>query len=258
MTTSSTLTKTEQVISDMLLENTGIHMLDSGGDNGRAWQRNRALIAQYDSFKNAKHATLCGRYGIEYTTNIFHYLTEHLEYDEAMDSIFQSFRNGCIELGNSDISIMDEFAKEFRNGRGLYGEGDPITLNTYEVDGCKLSQVIQFVQWHDPYDDNEYILLQIHGGADIRGGYTSPVCFTESGRSEYPLLCTSDGYIGCSKCEAKWYCDGPYWTSDNCDIDLNDLCPTDTEVITGAAEYRYCEDTGDIFCPVCDSGKLVV
>lgn len=256
--TTATATKTEQVISDMLLENTGIHMLDSGGDNGRAWQRNRALIEKYDSFKNADRATICGRYGIEYTTNIFHYLTENLEYDETMDSIFQSFRDGYENHTYSDIGIMEEFAKEFRQGRGLYGDGDPITLNTYEVDGCKLSQCIQFVQWHDPYDDNEYILLQIHGGADIRGGYTSPVCFTESGISEYPLLSTSDGHIGCDGCEAKWYNDGPYWTSDNCDIDLNDLSPSDSKWFRDIGEYRHCEDTGAIFCPVCGSGKLVV
>ena len=255
---TTTLNKTEQVITDMLLENTGIHMLDSGGDNGRAWQRNRALLEKYDSFKHAKHATLCGRYGIEYTTNIFHYLTEHLEYAETMDGIFQTFREGCIELDNSDLSIMDDFAKEFRGGRGLYGEGEPITCNTYEVDGCKLSQCIQFIQWHDPYDDNEYVLLQIHGGADIRGGYTSPVCFTESGISEYPLLSTSDGHIRCNDCEAEWYSDGAYWTSHNCDIDLNDLSPSDSKWVRGIGEYRYCEDTGAIFCPVCGSGQLVV
>ena len=32
-----------QTICDMLTENTGTHMLDSGGDNGRSWQQNQGL-----------------------------------------------------------------------------------------------------------------------------------------------------------------------------------------------------------------------
>lgn len=43
-------TQTEQIIYEMLTENTGRHMLDSGGDSGRAWQRNQAK--SLDDFKN--------------------------------------------------------------------------------------------------------------------------------------------------------------------------------------------------------------
>lgn len=32
---------TKKIIRGMLKENTGTHMLDSGGDNGRMWQRNQ-------------------------------------------------------------------------------------------------------------------------------------------------------------------------------------------------------------------------
>ena len=32
---------TEQVIYEMLTESTGTNFLDSGGDNGRFWQRNQ-------------------------------------------------------------------------------------------------------------------------------------------------------------------------------------------------------------------------
>ena len=34
-------TQTQQAIFEMLTENTGKHFLDSGGDNGRHWQRNQ-------------------------------------------------------------------------------------------------------------------------------------------------------------------------------------------------------------------------
>ena len=33
--------KLEKIIYKMLTENTGIHMCDSGGDDGRGWQRNQ-------------------------------------------------------------------------------------------------------------------------------------------------------------------------------------------------------------------------
>ena len=33
--------KLEKIIYKMLIENTGIHMCDSGGDDGRGWQRNQ-------------------------------------------------------------------------------------------------------------------------------------------------------------------------------------------------------------------------
>jgi len=32
---------TKKVIYKMLTENTGVHMCDSGGENGRHWQRNQ-------------------------------------------------------------------------------------------------------------------------------------------------------------------------------------------------------------------------
>lgn len=39
----------EQTIFEMITENTGTHMLDSGGDSGRNWQRNQGK--SIDDFK---------------------------------------------------------------------------------------------------------------------------------------------------------------------------------------------------------------
>ena len=33
--------ETKQVIYNMMIENTGTHFLDSGGEDGRNWQRNQ-------------------------------------------------------------------------------------------------------------------------------------------------------------------------------------------------------------------------
>ena len=45
----------EQTIYEMLIENTGTHMLDSGGANGRNWQKNQNL--KLEDFKNQPSAT---------------------------------------------------------------------------------------------------------------------------------------------------------------------------------------------------------
>ena len=42
--------KTENIIYKMLVENTGVHMCDSGGEDGRHWQRNQKK--KLKDFKN--------------------------------------------------------------------------------------------------------------------------------------------------------------------------------------------------------------
>ena len=62
-----------KVIQAMLKENTGKHFLDSGGDNGRMWQRNQNKV-----FKSEPRVTI-DDYG--FTVSTFHYLSEVLELD---------------------------------------------------------------------------------------------------------------------------------------------------------------------------------
>ena len=44
----------EEVIYKMLTENTGVHMCDSGGENGRHWQRNQKKNLQTKEKKRNK------------------------------------------------------------------------------------------------------------------------------------------------------------------------------------------------------------
>ena len=46
---------TKEVIYKMLTENTGIHMCDSGGEDGRMWQRNQKK--SFNDFKNEPEIT---------------------------------------------------------------------------------------------------------------------------------------------------------------------------------------------------------
>lgn len=85
-----------------------------------------------------------------------------------------------LEEINSYISSMrptdceEEGEPRFGDGFGIYGEGKPITVNTYNGEDL-LSQVLQYIYFTN--QSGEFVVLQIHGGADVRGGYTAPHVF---------------------------------------------------------------------------------
>ena len=177
--TQKTTSNTEELIFSMLTENTGTHICDSGGDNGRMWQRNAkkclqdfadepAEVYQYDSKYNEIHRTV----------SVFHYLTNNLE----VDDIAFNFN----EL-NTNAKDWDADCKE--NDAYLYGVSlnawlDLVTenyqvevsrsWNTYNGDS-DLSQILQGANLMINHD--HYVLIQIHGGADARGGYTDAKLF---------------------------------------------------------------------------------
>jgi hypothetical protein len=183
----------EEMLSSMLKENTGRSFLDSGGtpkydENGnylgstggygRAYERN-----QLRDFENEKDAILSFRWNeIDVTINLYHWLKNRLsEYEEGLTE-------GLYSLANSDeyeydswlsctVTWLEKLESQGREIKyGIYGEGtEPNWVNTYNEE-CLLSQTIQFL--HFFIDDEEYVALQIHNGADVRGGYTSPRIFS--------------------------------------------------------------------------------
>ena len=180
MTTKTQITtsNTEELIYSMLTENTGTHMLDSGGDNGRMWQRNAnkclqdfadesAEVYQYDTKYNEIHRTV----------SVFHYLTNNLE----IDTIAFNFN----EL-NTNPKDWDADCKEnnvYLSGVSVNAWLDLVSSNEVEVSrswntyngDSDLSQILQGATL--TINDEHYVLIQIHGGADARGGYTDAKLF---------------------------------------------------------------------------------
>jgi hypothetical protein len=77
---------------------------------------------------------------------------------------------------------------------GSFGEGGPpITCNTYNEE-CLLSQTLLFTYFE--LENEEYVVLQIHGGCDVRGGYTMPQVFTCS--DEQGIFDFKRAGIGCT------------------------------------------------------------
>lgn len=172
-------TRTERVIYEMLTENTGRHMLDSGGENGRSWQRNQSK--SLEDFKNEPQTYFDAKY-YDATASLFHHLTEKLTYSEEWTEEFNDY------AGKRDtgwLELMESFPVEM-------GWKRLFTENSYNRESI-LSQVIQYTV----YDTGSEILvaLQIHGGADVRGGYTAPRIFSMN--EEYSLI-MEDAAIYCT------------------------------------------------------------
>lgn len=183
----------EQTIAAMLTENTGTHMLDSGGAYGRNWQRNQGASLEY--WQERPSATL-EIYMREYNgkltadlspcVDIFHLLTGGaLELDEYC----RVFNKLPVDDWKSELLGVSLFQEEWLENRGFEWNIDD-TFNTYNW-ASNHSQVFQG-QELTLFGDEKYLLLQIHGGCDVRGGYTDAKLFKLAQHAELYNVLTED------------------------------------------------------------------
>lgn len=176
-------TRTREVLAELLTEPTGRHILDSGGAYGRHWERNAGrTLAEWD----AQPRAWADRWGV--TLSVYHYLAERLEYASTLDAEFRAF---CSENPDDGwLSLAESFAFE--------KDASAHTWNTYNGEDS-LAQTLQGVTFS--HDGEVFTLLQIHGGCDVRGGYTAPRAFritvdmAESfpyDNANYSLTCPND------------------------------------------------------------------
>ena len=171
-------TDTQKLVYSMLTENTGSHMLDSGGAYGRNWERNQAKTIE--DFDNELEATIDksewtdkdGKVHTEYerTVSVFHYLSE-LESDHLCDK-FNELNTNCKDWDGDFAWGVSQKGADFLELIGMESKHE---FNTYNGDS-DLSQILQG-SWLEDADGDTYLLLQIHGGCDARGGYTDAKLF---------------------------------------------------------------------------------
>lgn len=94
-----------------------------------------------------------------------------------------------------ECGAIFEGASKFGEFGGIYGEGKPVCINTYNGEDA-LSQVLQYVLFSGEYGD--FVVLQIHGGCDVRGGYTKPRVFSFGNLTELDILDNACGGICCT------------------------------------------------------------
>lgn len=165
---------TNQIIIKMLTENTGRHMLDSGGAYGRHWERNqgRDFSAEPSTTSEFSISTYQGKSTLDVmvTHNIYHWLTDRLDYSERVDDIFQWF---CKRKPQADL-YWDRCIENFTRDLESMYDTKPMGGYTYN-DQALLSQDIVFNQFS--HDHMDYAIIQIHNGCDARGGFTRPRVF---------------------------------------------------------------------------------
>lgn len=160
------VTLTDKVLADMLTENTGRAMMDSGDAYGRNWERNQGL--DVDAFMEAP-AVQVSQWGV--SLDLFHYLRQRIEFNPDLQAKFDEFAELEENKKTSWYGLMGEW-------RELHPCEECSGFNSYNSD-CLLSQTIQGDYFE--YEGEVYLMLQIHGGADVRGGYTAPKIFSVFG-----------------------------------------------------------------------------
>lgn len=118
---------------------------------------------------------------IDFTVSVYHYLTQSLEIDDLSNK-FNKLK--CSDWDSKKAYGLSTSQEKWLEKHGL-SFGD--TWNSYNGES-NLSQTLQGCNMHlvgneSNFEYPEYILLQLHQGADVRGGYTNAKLFKVA--SEY-------------------------------------------------------------------------
>ncbi|HET9867441.1 MAG TPA: hypothetical protein VFQ06_09140 [Nitrospira sp.] len=173
-------TTTDRALARMMVEPTGRNILDSGGAYGRNWERAQGMTVESFLAQPAIAVETwspdMGDDGWERSENggvtlsLFHYLRTRLEYHHP-------YTMWLLRDGNRTddpwLVSMEEWATKIHTG----DPDDMWRLDTYNSFNHEnlLSQTIQFTTF--TRDGVPFLALQVHGGADVRGGYTAPKVF---------------------------------------------------------------------------------
>jgi hypothetical protein len=214
-------TDAEEVIKAQLVEDTGRHLLDSGSAYGRNWEENQDNPLWDDAAYTVNESWV--------THNVYDYMTRRLGRDrscvvleaalyayaysedrkrDAWLTCMEGFADAILaekipRAGLRSMGLSDEAAEELLglqaqlSADSVHGSrSGGMTHNTYNGEFHTLSQVLQGTNIGGPY--SEYVLMQVHGGCDIRGGYTAPRVYS-----------TYDGWI---PSEFSYYCERCEWS----------------------------------------------
>jgi hypothetical protein len=243
MTTNDTAT----ILQNMLTENTGRSILDSGDAYGRNWERNQGR-----DFENEAEAELeVGSWGLIPTLNVYHWLKERLEYCPEMTEAMEEYGRENDLWG---LQLMEAWCEDaYPDATGLWGNRTPFTINTYNGESV-LSQVLQYHYFE--IDGGGYIALQIHGGCDVRGGYTDPKVFKIIDPDD--LILAAEAGLYCDNCEARWHTDnaGNHWYPNNDEGVFEIVTSDDLEEGEEFGNGKAVIFEGEAYCPCCGKGKL--
>lgn len=228
-----------EIIKNMMCENTGKNLLDSGDAYGRHYEENQ------------KNGIMTGPQKVDFWTDgeketelipivlLYGFLTYNLEVDGDSERLEDEFYN-YIKVNDLDPYSVIDIEDTIKAIGEEYGYGKIEMINTYNYES-HLSQTIQFVLFSDGYS-NIYVCLQIHNGCDVRAGYTLPKIFYVE-EPEYFMTGTTDAIISCG-CRDYDYIET---------YDDEDYISIDDEYIFN---HTYVDDNGDLRFKDC--GELLM
>lgn len=236
----------ETVIDNLLKERIGHHLCDSGGAYGYIYERNREEgyptgLCPVDEYTNDETKER----ELTIYIPIYDYLTYNLIKDEDTiefeESLFEAFRNNGFEP--SEIYEVEDYL----NGDGgiLWGISNTGITNIRYINTCNsdeyLTQTLLYVTFK--YDCDDYVLLEVHNGCDVRSGYTAPQLFKVKDIESF----ISGQFDRVCECECGLN-DYSFYGSD----DPTDSCGdyvTEEEIF----ERTYVDEDGQVRCKDCGS-----
>ena len=231
--------RTNQLIYAMLTENTGRAICDSGGESGRHWQRNQKKTIE--DFQAEPSCTLeiskwerddKVSYDPYISISLFHHLNRVLD----QDGLCEEFNS--IECGNwnGEFYGTDQGQCDWLLENGFTAKGDG--FNSYNWT-ANYSQDIQG-QFLEYQSGELYVLLQIHNGADARGGYTDAKLFKMNSNEDYALFDESCCFYAEDENEHPLHLDwmgSEFTNEDGCGVDDEDFArfyhATNGELVNG-------------------------
>lgn len=153
-----------KTVVDMLVEPTAHHLCDSGSIYGRNYERN----AKRDFEKEPQARLTTDEYGVNVSVSMYHHIVSQLEEDRFCTE----FNALPVEDWNGDHYGVSELGQQWLDDRMFTPDGE--AQNSYNWENL-FDQVIQYQKLER--DGVKYILLQIHGGCDVRSGYTDAKLF---------------------------------------------------------------------------------
>lgn len=250
---------TRNILKAMLTENTGVALCDSGGAYGRHWERNQDRDFDQEPASTIEFYMLDDNTGyVDISHNVYHWLAERVSYDPEEQARWTEFSTQEKYDSTGWLDIIRDYADE-------YYDGECHIINTYNGEDM-VSQVLQYAILGDLY--NEKILLQIHNGCDVRGGYTAPVAFItdECGLMDNANATIQPEYVDTRQIPIPGVDPGydPYWQTD----DGGHFYRDGATGYTRLEEYEwtrnpdergqgklYVDDEGQGYCPI--TGRLL-
>ena len=247
------MNKTEKVLKAMFLEDTGAHICDSGGAYGRNHEKNQKrdlageppvkMEASIFTFRVKGKPPSTPEVELEFRYNTYQWLLGRLEFAEDLDAQLQAFLDS--RPNDAHYTGMREFAEDL-DGEAL------VQVNTYNHESL-LDQTLQFITLRD--QEQTVVFLQVHGGCDVRGGYTRPRAFIAT--DEESMHCDAEGGMqaqGDDGFVSWWFTDdgGNIWQSqlDQDLVVLGDFPATTDPSLRGKAYVYVDEATRKAFCPI--------